>query len=317
MILLWGLPEDPPMRAVQRELQAANANHLFIDQGWTDQVKMDDAGDRLTFNGRSPGRNDITAMYPRPYDATAIPGLDMNPTVARHVDHVESALLEWASSVDAIVVNRPLSPHLNHSKPAQLHRIASLTSDLQLPPTLVTTCPDAFETFVASRERCIVKSVSGHRSRVRSVSQPDLDPDRLASVRFCPVQVQEWIPGTDVRVHIVGDQVFPTEVGSEADDYRYEQASLTATTIPDRVADACRQVMSGMGLHLAGVDLRRTPAGEWFCFEVNPSPAFTYYQSRTGQPIARAIADLLRSGARGEDGRCSGATRPAKCAVAG
>jgi hypothetical protein len=36
-----------------------------------------------------------------------------------------------------------------------------------------------------------------------------------------------------------------------------------------------------------------TPEGEWFCFEVNPSPAFLYYQQATGQPIATAVAGLL------------------------
>jgi len=48
-----------------------------------------------------------------------------------------------------------------------------------------------------------------------------------------------------------------------------------------------------MSLVLAGNDLRRTPDGQWFCFEVNPSPGFTYYEQATGQPIADAIASIL------------------------
>ena len=48
---------------------------------------------------------------------------------------------------------------------------------------------------------------------------------------------------------------------------------------------------------LAALDLRRTPDGEWYCFEVNPSPGFTYYESNTGQPIAAAIAGLLTAAA--------------------
>ena len=44
---------------------------------------------------------------------------------------------------------------------------------------------------------------------------------------------------------------------------------------------------------LAGIDLRLTDDGRWFCFEVNPSPGFTYYEQATGQPIARSIARLL------------------------
>jgi hypothetical protein len=48
-----------------------------------------------------------------------------------------------------------------------------------------------------------------------------------------------------------------------------------------------------MGLLVSGVDLRRTADECWCCFEVNPSPGFTYYEGHTGQPIAGAIAALL------------------------
>jgi D-alanine-D-alanine ligase-like ATP-grasp enzyme len=49
-------------------------------------------------------------------------------------------------------------------------------------------------------------------------------------------------------------------------------------------------------LPVAGIDLRDHPAGKWFCFEVNPSPAFSYYEHETGQPIAAAVARFLAAG---------------------
>jgi glutathione synthase/RimK-type ligase-like ATP-grasp enzyme len=52
-------------------------------------------------------------------------------------------------------------------------------------------------------------------------------------------------------------------------------------------------MVRGMRLTVAGVDLRWAPGGAWYCFEVNPSPAFSYFAQATGQPIARAIARLL------------------------
>lgn len=54
-----------------------------------------------------------------------------------------------------------------------------------------------------------------------------------------------------------------------------------------------------MGLLLAGIALRRTPEGGWVCFEVNPSPGFSFYEEATGQPIAAAVADLLLVVSRG------------------
>jgi hypothetical protein len=34
-----------------------------------------------------------------------------------------------------------------------------------------------------------------------------------------------------------------------------------------------------------------------YCFEVNPSPAYSYYESHTGQPISAALARYLVAGA--------------------
>jgi hypothetical protein len=46
-----------------------------------------------------------------------------------------------------------------------------------------------------------------------------------------------------------------------------------------------------MGLIVAGIDLRLSNN----CFEINPSPGFTYYQRLTGHRIDESIAHLLAS----------------------
>ena len=43
----------------------------------------------------------------------------------------------------------------------------------------------------------------------------------------------------------------------------------------------------------AGIDLKLSPDGRVVCFEVNPMPAYSYFQREAGQPIARALIDLL------------------------
>jgi len=61
----------------------------------------------------------------------------------------------------------------------------------------------------------------------------------------------------------------------------------------DMILDALWFLAAGLGLPVAGIDLRRTPSGRWYCFEVNPSPGFSYYEHATGQPLALSIARLL------------------------
>ena len=41
------------------------------------------------------------------------------------------------------------------------------------------------------------------------------------------------------------------------------------------------------------IDLKITPEGQVYCLEVNPCPAFSYYEIHTEQPIARAVARYL------------------------
>jgi glutathione synthase/RimK-type ligase-like ATP-grasp enzyme len=57
------------------------------------------------------------------------------------------------------------------------------------------------------------------------------------------------------------------------------------------------RLAAAMNLHVAGIDLRCGQFdSEWYCFEVNPSPGFIYYEDATGLPIGSAIARLLIRG---------------------
>jgi glutathione synthase/RimK-type ligase-like ATP-grasp enzyme len=123
----------------------------------------------------------------------------------------------------------------------------------------------------------------------------------LPLLRHGPAQFQAFIPGTNVRVHTVGDELFATRVHSEVVDYRYAgreggEVVMEPMTLPPAVAEACRQVARRLDLLLAGIDLKETPEGEYYCFEVNPCPGFLYYEKHTGQPISLALAELLRAG---------------------
>ena len=161
---------------------------------------------------------------------------------------------------------------------------------------MITTSPDAACAFITQHGSVIYKSISGVRSVVGELREADTA--RLAAIRWCPTQLQQRIRGVDVRVHVVGDELFACEIRSDAVDYRYAHLSgadveLSSIALPDDCADRCVALARAARLPLAGIDFRRTDDGEWYCFEINPSPGFTYYQQATGAPIAAAIARLL------------------------
>jgi len=59
------------------------------------------------------------------------------------------------------------------------------------------------------------------------------------------------------------------------------------------VSDKLLALLQRLGLVYGAIDMRRTPDGEYYFFEVNTAGEFLFVEDRTGQPIARAIADWL------------------------
>lgn len=286
MILLWGMPGDPPLDAVHSMLLRSGAPTLLVDQRRPDGTSLTmEVGQGLTgtliVGARSVALEDISGVYLRPQDTTACAALD-------------DLLLTIADLAPAVVLNRPDAMAANTSKPYQYAQIRA--AGFSVPDTLITTSPDAARAFVAQHGSVIYKSVSGVRSVVGELREAD--GARVSEIRWCPTQLQQRIRGVDVRVHVVGDALFACEVRSDAVDYRYPHLSgadveLSSIALPDECAERCLALARAARLPLAGIDFRRTDDGEWYCFEINPSPGFTYYQQATGAPIDAAIATLL------------------------
>lgn len=204
----------------------------------------------------------------------------------------------FLNAVPRLVCNRPSASMTNFSKTYQQQIIAR--HGFLTPRTLVTNVPDEARAFYDQcGRRVIYKSLSGLRSIVRRMTDADLD--RLEHVRGCPTQFQQWVPGVDIRVHVVGSRVFPTEVITEAVDYRYAgrdglARAMRGTELPEQIARRCMALAADLSLCSTGIDLRRGLDGRYWCFEANPTPAFAFYQQYTGQRIGDALADMLIRG---------------------
>jgi hypothetical protein len=298
MILFWGLPGDTPLSVVADTIARRRVKSVFLNQhdslNWSLDLSVGNSISGHLRHGRQVlDLARVKAAYLRPYDARQLPGLG-SPQALAYALRLGEALLAWADITPARVVNRPMAMAPNNSKPYQSVQIRSL--GFAVPDTLITTDPDAARQFWEKHGTVIYKSVSSVRSIVSRLSSEHAE--RIKNVRWCPTQFQQYIAGTDYRVHVVGDRIFPCKISSQADDYRYASrvgraATIRAARLPHEIAERCRRLADGVNLPVAGIDLRVTPNGEWYCFEVNPSPGFTYYQDATGQPIAEAIAQFL------------------------
>ncbi|HZF18444.1 MAG TPA: hypothetical protein VE008_01920 [Burkholderiales bacterium] len=290
MILVWGSRTDSPVASVLDALAARGAEVCHIDESTLATMGYD-----IVFGpspegwiepaGRRIAIDDLRGAYLRPGNLAAGPARSAGMT-----------LLALASNMRGTIVNRPAAGRSNASKPYQLGLITQ--AGLEVPDTLVTTDPAAARAFLLEHHRLVYKSLSGIRSIVAILDAAD--EARLDGVRTGPVQLQAYVQGLDVRVHVVGERCFACSVRSAAADYRYAgtagaAAELSAFELPETVGRRIVALVRGMDLQVAGVDLRCTPDGSWICFEVNPSPGFPWYEDATGHPIAEAIANALAS----------------------
>jgi glutathione synthase/RimK-type ligase-like ATP-grasp enzyme len=300
-ILLWGLPGDPPLAAVRNALDQIGCRVTLLDQRAILDTEVELAvgsrvSGRLRIGDEAIDLGHVTATYLRPDDWSELPalaGAGQDSEVWQHALNVHDILNSWAELTPALVVNRPSAMAANGSKPYQASWIRSL--GFHIPDTLITTDPARALEFWQQHGTVIYKSLSGIRSIVSRLT-PEHVP-RFDDIASCPTQFQQYVPGTEYRVHVVGEEVFACRIISEADDYRYsaERVDMQACDLPDDVMALSRTLAVSMNLVVAGIDLRCTREGKWYCFEVNPSPGFTYFQQMTGQPVAEAIARLLAS----------------------
>lgn len=305
MILLWGVFQDRPFALVRDALARRGAPVFVLDQMEAPRTQVElrvgmDIEGTIRIGDEHCDLAAISAVYVRCYDLAMRfrPDAGDMASVSRHAAGIDDVVTAWLDIAPALVVNPLAAMASNNSKPYQLGLIRA--AGFATPDTLLSTDPAAVREFRERHREVIYKSISSVRSIVSRLTDDHMD--RLQDIRWCPTQFQEHIPGHDYRVHTVGDEIFACEIVSDADDYRYGarrgmEAQLRAYALPADCAETCRALARSLGLAVSGIDLRRTPDGDWYCFEVNPSPAFSYYEAATGQPIADSIAALLASAA--------------------
>ncbi|WP_084579256.1 ATP-grasp domain-containing protein [Sphingomonas azotifigens] len=306
MILFAGIPSEGPLALAIDSAERLGIPHLVCNQRHAEQLDIElqtganGIGGTLWLAGAEVPLHRLSGIYARLVETAVLPEARADgrgapdPSVRRRIVAALALLHELLDVAPCPVLNRPAAMGSNTSKPFQAQIIRR--AGFAVPETLITNDPAAMLAFWRRHGRIIYKSVSGVRSIVREWS-PSSGPQPHA-LRALPTQFQALVPGTDVRVHVVGQDCHAAEIVSDAIDYRYAvRDGLTTTmrplTLPEQVARRCVALSCDLGLGFAGVDLRRTPSGEWFCFEVNPSPGYSYFQEESGLPISDAIVRHL------------------------
>jgi len=306
VILFAGIPSEPPIALGIEAAERMGVDYAVFNQRrsmHTDlQLQADDAGLRgaLWLDEKRWDLTGFSGIYARTIDPASLPenrarrGGVPNALAAARSALINEAFNDWLEVAPGRVVNRPSAMSSNCSKPYQLQLIRE--HGFHVPPTLVTNDPELLRRFHARHGRVVFKSISSVRSIVTEWGPHG--EHRMQAIRNLPTQFQALITGRDVRVHVIGDTLFATEIATDAVDYRYAvrdglDARMTAVELPSGIAERCVAMTHALGLAFAGIDLKRTPDDRWYCFEVNTSPGYSFFQEQSGQPVADVLVSYL------------------------
>lgn len=194
------------------------------------------------------------------------------------------------------VLNRPYALFSNASKLAQYAYI--LEAGLNIPNTFAGNNKADLGEFIKVNKEIITKSVCSVRSLVKEVAVQEI-PAILDEEYSYIHQFQEKIVGRNIRAHVLGNQIYACEAITDYLDYRYarEKGSnldLVPFQLPEEIHEKCIKLNKLLSLEFSGIDLIRSDNDEWYCFEVNTSPGYTWFEENALLPITENIVKYLQ-----------------------
>ncbi|MFD8806034.1 ATP-grasp ribosomal peptide maturase [Streptomyces sp. NPDC059597] len=204
-----------------------------------------------------------------------------------------------AAVPDCRYVNHPHRIGDAEFKPSGL--AAAVGAGFLVPPTLVTSSPDAARAFVKRHGSVIYKPLWNPVYLVDGVSNvvevAEVTADAIDDgVGGTAHLFQQRVPKTaDIRVTVIGSQVFCVRIDSGLLDWRTDYSLLRYTPVdpPAGIGQALQSYLAAFGLVFGAFDFCVGEDGRWWFLECNPSGQWYWLEEATGLPMLSALADLL------------------------
>lgn len=264
-------------------------------------------GWRVASSRRSIESDDCVGVWWRRPEVPTVSTATATAAADAIADQWRTLIAALANVAGPTWVSEPTKIRAAEDKSRQLRHAAA--AGLLVPDTLWTNDLEEARAFVERwHGKAVAKSVASawwveadrgrfvFASLVHGEDLPSVG--RLASAPVC--FQQPIVPKRDIRVTVVGDAVLSAicdaafERPEPLDWRRAPERGWSPYVLAAGVADACRELVSGLGLRFGGIDLVLDESGAHWFLELNPNGEWGWLQ-RAGLPIAEALADALLS----------------------
>lgn len=201
----------------------------------------------------------------------------------------------WVSAPSAVIKAR--------SKALQLQLAHSL--GFSVPQTAMTNDPLSVTFESAKIYKALVTPrlppADGRRRTIFTSLLPTQDRSILDGLMTCPGIIQDFIPKVaDIRVSVFGERVLAVRIESQTSslakvDFRRDARTVAHASheLPQSISEKCASLVSELGLQFGAIDLALLDDGSYVFFEINPNGQWGWLEEKTGQPLRRALIDLL------------------------
>lgn len=116
-----------------------------------------------------------------------------------------------------------------------------------------------------------------------------------------PTLLQVEVPkGNDIRVTIIGNDVYPVEIFSDGDlplDWRGQNKNVRFRNcdIPNEVVEKCFVLMKKLTLEYGAFDFIRTSDNQWYFLEVNPTGEWAWLEIELNLPMRDSFVRLFNA----------------------
>lgn len=202
-------------------------------------------------------------------------------------------------ATECLVINDIFSQRRANNKIIQLNVAKKV--GFTVPETKVTNSVfEALEVSHNNNDKAIYKPLSHakyHVADTRLIDQEFIKRNDL--LKLTPTIIQQFIPAEyDLRINVVGNSVFATRILTKEKanliDWRIAlDIPMERILIEESLKQKCLALTKELNLFSGAIDLRVTPNGETYFFEINPSGQFLFCEIDESLDITEAYCKGL------------------------